>query len=673
MKQTSERIPRRLTACFLAALLLTAPQLAGCSRGELSELVDHFKEEYAPRGSSAGTAVDVPPPQFSHSEAEPEPAETEAETEAPAPEPDRAENEETEGDAPGSRSLTMKSVSAANRMSLLVSRYGCVVTETQTADGLRKAYNYAADTPGGRASVEFVDMRSTPSGCFGHIRLADGTWLYAYAADYDNAASAVELSPETVTEEYDPAAPSVTNDPFGLFAGGSLRVTEQGEGETVVHCETADGALRGDFTLDASSLELIRAVVSGEDGSVSEVSYTYGGERFGADRLNAALTAYYSVDPSELTFTLDDMRAANSLSALLPAYESVGYELKWTDQSAGIRSEKASAYNSGGHRIVVVTETRTDGSSDTKYSCDGLSYPDANGYAWAVCGASDNGDSLISDLIPDGAVSSVTESGGSVILTVRFMRGSSPAAARLIADRKTLLLSACEVDLVGDGDGRRLYTVSVKQGGEKPGEERFSGLGAARKAVYHVEWTNAPAEDFTYTVPADWIFRLMFFSDVSFWYDAAHTGYTPAGYQVPADGWDYEVWVSGAVRYEGMGNGNADLPGIVPSDLTAEALGRANTVTNLLASGVFSVTHAGPGGSDVRSFRKDGAAWVLYEKDAAGTESAQYGPVRMTRGDDGVLICSASYGDVVASPDKTAPDETLYAALTDTLSAGTLR
>jgi hypothetical protein len=675
MKHDSHRTPFRRTAVLLAALLLTGPLAAGCSLGKISEMAKEFKEEYAPNSTVSGTVVDAPPPSSTHKDDgsgdKPEgtdPAGSEdgkPETENPdKTDPAEGENSgrtEEEGEPAAAREVTLQSVTAANRMSMLVSRYGCIVTEQPTTDGPRKAYNYEADTPGGRASIEFVDMRGTPSGCFGHIRTADGTWLYISAADFENASSSV-----TLTEEDAPSGPSVSLEPFAAFSGGSLRVLERGQTEILVHCESADGGTRGDFTLSASSLELKHASYVYENGSALEITYTYGGDRFGADRITAALTDYYSVDPSSLTFTLDDMRAANSLTALLGAYGQAGYELKWetgAQESEGLRAEKASAYTSDGHRIIVRTETKDDGSASTRILCDGLLLPEANGIARVYCGVQDSGENLISGLIPDGVIGSVTESGSSVVLIVRFMRSGSPAVARLIADRQSLLLSSCEVDLVGDGASRRLYTVSFEKGGEKEAAERTAALGTGRKAVYHVEWANAPAEDYTYTIPGNWSFRLLFWSDAEFYYDSEHLGKTSAQIQVPADGMDYEIWVTGATKY-------TDGDGTPVSDAFLADLTAANRLSSLVGR-YGSVTEQN--GAEVTAFRKDGSLWVRYRKDES-EETGEYGPVRMSVGEDGWITCIASYGDIVRNPDEEYQYEQVFGDTIRALAAeGTLR
>ena len=685
MKQTWRNtadpgVKRPLSALLAAMLLCTGAASSGCSLGELSQLAGQFRENYAPPSSTGETGmVEGPPPPIVRPgdvkkdeetavetiKGPEEPAETEpAETEAP-PEPDHPA---------GTRPLTLKNAAAANEMSLLVARYGCVLTEQETVNGWRKGYHYEIDSPGGRACVEFCDMRGTPSGCFGTLLTADGVTLYAEAQDYDNPASSVSLSESA-------ASFTAFDNPFAPYLDGSMQIREKtADPETPeetaapedpdsirVHCETKDGTRRADFTLNKDTYEIRSMTEYGADGGEERtVTYTVGAERFGADRLTAALTDYYSLSPEDLTFTLEDVRRANTLSALLPAFGSAGYVLK-REESGRTVTERVSAYMSGGAQILVYTDTGVNGVTERRYLRDGISYPDAEGYAYRSADASTGVDDVISSFVPDGQIGSVTVSGSSVLFTVRTVLDGVPVLVRLIADRNTLLLDSCEADTVG-ADSHPVYSLAVSRGGEKTDEAMFEALKGERTVTYHIEWDNAPREDVSFSVPSGWAFRLSFLSDASYWYDAEHTKEAPRAYQAVVSGEDREVWVTGAVKYVSSDDGTG-LPGSAPYGVTAEGIASANLVSALVPR-YGSVTEIA--GGETLAFRKDGSLWVLYRKDGTG-ESAEVGPVRM-KAEDGWTSYTASYGDVVRNPDAAYPsDDAFSALLREAFSAGTLR
>lgn len=676
MKQTWRNtadagVRRPLSALLAAMLLCTGAASSGCSLSGLSQLAGQFREEYASPSSSGETGlVEGPPPPIVRpgegKKDEETTAETASETEAAAEtEAPETEAEPFEDLPAGTHPLTLKNAAAANEMSLLVARYGCVLTEEETVNGWRKGYHYEIDSPGGRASVEFCDMRGTPSGCFGTMLTADGVTLAASAQDFDNPAASV-----TLTESA--ASFTAFDNPFAPYLDGSMQLGEQtgeeGDGKAVkkVHCETKDGTRRADFTLDADTYE-IRSMTeySGDSGASRTVTYTSGAERFGADRLTAALTDYYSLSPEDLTFTLEDVRRANTLSALLPAFGSAGYVLKREENGRSV-TERVSAYVSGGAQILVYTDTGANGITERRYLRDGISYPDAEGYAYRSADLSPSLDGIISAYVPDGQIGSVTVSGSSVLFTVRTVTDGVPVLVRLIADRNTLLLNSCEADTVG-ADSHPVYSLTVSRGGEKTDEAVFSSLGGDRKVTYHIDWDNAPREDLSFSVPAGWAFRLSFLSDASFWYDAEHTQAAPRSYQAAADGEDREIWVTDAVKYVASNDGTG-LPGSAPNGVTAAGIASANLISALVARyGSVTETYGG----ETLAFRKDGSLWVLYRND--GTESAEVGPVRM-KAEDGWTSYTASYGDVVRNPDAAySHDEAFSSILTESLNGGVLR
>ena len=681
--------PSRISVLLAALLLAAGTASAGCSLSDITEFAGQFREEYAPPAQNGETGlVEGPPPPIVHPGDEKTEDETDApesgeETEAPTENPDDEEGgEETDPFSPGtpgavsSRPLTVKNVSAANEMSLLVARYGCVLTEEATASGTRKGYHYVIDTPGGRASVEFCDMRGTPSGCFGTVRTADGVTLNASAANYDNPASSVSLN----ESESDFTA---FDNPFAPYLDGSLRRAERpaaeepaadepgeeedGEAaedsakddgnELFVKCESKDGTRHADFILDARSYEILSFTEYSDSGAERTVTYTLGADRFGADRLTAALTDYYSLSPEDLTFTLEDVRKANALSALLPAFGSAGYVYK-TEENGKAKTEQAVAYESGGRQIVVYTDTVAGSPSERRYLRDGVRYPDKNGYAFKSADSDVSTEALISSFIPNGSVGSVTVSGSSVLFTVRSMQNGVPVMARIIVEKDTLLLRSIETDTTGT-NAHALSSLTVSRGGTKTDEAIFSSLGEERTVVYHIEWDNAPAEDASFAIPAGWAFRLSFLSGADYWYDAEHTEPAPTSYQAAADGQPREVWVTGAVKVK-----SADV-----SELSAAGLTSANAVSALVAR-YGSVTVIG--GGETVSFRKDGGAWVRYVKDASG-ESAEVGAVRM-KAEDGWTSYVASYGDIVKNPEAAyGHDDAVASLFEDALKSGTVR
>ena len=660
---------KRPVSALLAALVLSAN--AGCSLGELSELAGQFREEYAPAPSNgdSGLIEGPPPPIIKPGDEKPgEETEGGAETETDLPggetDPEPAKDPADPGESlPGTRPLTLKNAAAANEMSLLVARYGCVLTEVGTMNGWRKGYHYEIDSPGGRASVEFCDMRGTPSGCFGTLLTADGVTLYAEAQDFDNSAVSVSLSESA-------ASFTAFENPFAPYLDGSMQVPaktgEEGEADGIrVHCETKDGTRRADFTLDERSFEIRSITEYTEDGTAVETVYTMGAERFGADRLTAALTDYYSISPEDLTFTLQDVRQANSLTSLLASFGSAGYTLDREENGKPVR-ESASAYMNGGRLIEVLTVT-TGGVSERRYLRDGIRYPDANGFAFRSAEETSGGDDLISSFIPDGQVGSVTVSGSSLLFTVRSVLDGVPVLARVIVEKDSLLLRSCEVDTTGT-DSHSVYVLTASRGGEKTDEAIFSALGGERTVTYHIDWENAPSEDMTFPVSGGWAFRLSFLSDADYWYNAEHTDPAPDTWQAAADGMDREIWVSGAVKYVPSSDGSG-LPGIAPADVTPAVLTAANQVSALTARyGSVSET----GGGRTLAFQKDGGLWIRYLKDSSG-ESAEAGPVRM-KAEDGWTSYTASYGDVVKNPDaEYAHDDAIAALLSDALKKGTLR
>lgn len=669
MKQTWRNtadagMKRPLSALLAAMLLCTGAASSGCSLGGLSQWAGQFREEYAPTPSSGETGlVEGPPPPIvrpGEGKKDEETAEeTAAETEAAETEPPETEADPVEDLPAGARPLTLKNAAAANVISLLVARYGCVLTEEETVNGWRKGYHYEIDSPGGRASVEFCDMRGTPSGCFGTMLTADGVTLAASAQDFDNPAAPVTLSESA-------ASFTAFDNPFAPYLDGHMQIGEEGDGGTrQVHCETKDGTRRADFTLDADTYEIRSMTEYSDDGAARTVTYTSGAERFGADRLTAALTDYYSLSPEDLTFTLEDVRRANTLSALLPAFGSAGYVLKREENGRAV-TERVSAYESGGAQIVVYTDTGANGITERRYLRDGISYPDAEGYAYRSADLSPSVDNIISAYVPDGQIGSVTVSGSSVLFTVRTTVDGVPVLVRLIADRNTLLLDSCEADTVG-ADSHPVYSLTVSRGGEKTDEGVFSSLGDDRTVTYHIDWDNAPREDLSFSVPAGWAFRLSFLSDASCWYDAEHTQAAPRSYQAAADGENREIWVTGAVKYVTSNDGTG-LPGSAPNGVTAAGIASANLVSALVAR-YGSVTETF--GGETLAFRKDGSLWVLYKND--GAESAEVGPVRM-KAEDGWTSYTASYGDVVRNPDAAySHDDAFSAVLTESLNGGTLR
>ena len=521
MKSNKRYAARRTPAALLlAALLLTEGALTGCS--SIREYAAHFREEYAPNSGfwdGSDAEGETPPPIIRPGEdgGSDKPDEQDGQPEETEQAPSGEEHAPAEG-TPTTK-VTLKAASSANEISLLVARYGCVLTTQSTPDGVRKGYHYVVDSPGGVASVEFCDMRETPYGCFGSLLTADGTVLTASVVDYNDPSQPVRL-----TEAENPADPF--ENPFKGYAGADFRVTENGDSEITVHAETKDSERRADFVLNARSLEIVRKTEYTADGEVRETEYTLGAERFGAERLSAALTDYYAMDPEDLTFTLDDVRAANSLTSLIAAHGAASYTLK-NEEAGQAPRETVTAYETGGRRIVVTSVVSADGKTETRYYCDGVSWPDANGCAYLVCGSADSSETVFSSLIPQGVIGSVTESGDSVLFTVRYTKSGSPAMARVIVDKSTLRMRSCEAELLGD-NARTLYEVSFVYGGQKTGESQFASLGEGRRVTCHVEWVNAPAEDYVWQIPGTWTFRLMFYSDASCWYDAAHTSPAPA-------------------------------------------------------------------------------------------------------------------------------------------------
>ncbi|MBE6726869.1 MAG: hypothetical protein E7576_17030 [Ruminococcaceae bacterium] len=685
--------PSRISVLLAALLLAAGTASAGCSLSDITEFAGQFREEYAPPAQTGETGlVEGPPPPIVH----PGDAETEAETETPPdgedPEanigkPDEGEETEAEPDPfssgssgtsgqASSRALTLKNAAAANETALLVARYGCVLTEEATVNGPRKGYHYLIDTPGGRASVEFCDMRGTPSGCFGTVRTADGVTLYASAADYDNPAVPVSLSE-------DARAFTAFDNPFAPYLDGTLsRIErpkpepsqeaepgEEGQEEAeaepsettdgiLVRCESKDGTRRADFTLDARSYEIKSFTSYNEDGTVSrQVTYTLGADRFGAERITAALTDYYSLSPEELTFTLEDVRKANALSALLPVHGSAGYVFK-TEENGKAKTEEAVAYESDGRQIVVYTDTLSGSPSERRYLRDGVRYPDKNGYAFKSADNTVSTENLISSFIPAGSVGSVTVSGSSVLFTVRSMQNGVPVMSRIIVEKDSLLLRSIETDTTGT-NAHALSSLTVTRGGAKTDEAIFSSLGEERTVVYHVEWVNAPAEDLSFAIPAGWAFRLSFLSDAEYWYDADRTQPAPGSFQAAADGQSHEIWVTGAAKVT-----PADV-----SELSAAGLIGANAVSSLVAR-YGSVTMEG--GDGTVSFRKDGSSWIRYVKNGSG-ESAEIGAVRM-KAEDGWTSYVASYGDVVKNPDAAyAHDDAVTSLLENALKSGALK
>ncbi len=245
-----------------------------------------------PTEAAAGTPADAGQEIVSSVGEEPEPPETEPEE----PQPDETEAAVSLSDdnkTSSSREITMRTVTAVNKLSRLVSRNGSVKTETPTPNGLRKAYYYEIPVGGERVSVEFVDMRGTPSGCWGFLRMEDGKCLYVKIEDYDDPASPVKLT------EQDP--PVEWMDFLDSFKDGALEVREQNDQIVKVRCESASGNLSGDFALDAKTFEVLRSSVLTDNGSTSETAYSYGVQHFGEERLTAALEEYLTAaaEPDE--------------------------------------------------------------------------------------------------------------------------------------------------------------------------------------------------------------------------------------------------------------------------------------------------------------------------------------------------------------------------------------
>ena len=673
---------RRISGVLLAAALVL-PSLTSCDLvGSLGDLAESLRAEQAQYQGVEGPIDTTPPPIVRPGDGvggggkddpgdEKEPAEITPGEEDPEKLPsDPSLEEEEDAKISGPLELTLANVLSVNRIAKLVSRYGCVAAKSQTPNGERTTYYYHIDSPGGRALVRLSDMRGTPFGCFGDVWTYDGRPYYFTSANIEDAYETLELSPDTALAE-DPSARS-KEEFLALYQTGMMKTLEKGETETVVEVVSVDGVYRSELKLDAHSLEILSKTDIDAEGVRHETVFTRGADRIGADRLTARIASVYAIDPEDMPFTLDDVRRANSVASLIGQYGLVGFTEDW-----GGAVEHAVCRDLDGHRVVRVSNTDASGESTVFYQLDGISYPDSTGTAFRFCESAASPNNLLSALVPDGEIGNVTEASSSVLFTVSYQNGSRREMAKIVVEKDSLRLLSSELDAVTEAGTERLNTVTFEYGEENspvsPAEREAdakltAALADTRTATYHVKWTNAPEETFVYEIPKSWPFRLMFYSDPTYWYNEDMTDQAGGATQVHADAWNYEIWVKDAYRYDelfaksGPEDGEegadgtspaepvtVDLPGKPPADVTLDAIANANRLSVLIGryDSFAEERKDAKGGTVTEYFWREGNSTVQMLEEPGKPERGMCGVVLAEKRDDGSYITYAVYNDVV--------------------------
>ncbi len=401
--------------------------------------------------------------------------------------------------------------------------------------------------------------------------------------------------------------------------------------------------------------------------------------------------------PPEIDFTLDDIRAANTLTALLSAYRCLTVR---TESNGGV-SHAYTFWNQDGSRFgyivdtytAVLVETESGESVPAKTESGmyrGLEFavypdlcpvaelrvPDLRTEAERTAEFDRSTEDFLADILPTEQVGEIKLLAyDEVTLTVGIdemldfgEEEHVPCAYRITLDRNTLALRAEELEYgvkrLEDIGG----SVTVEYNGEKPegavsAAEDWEGT---RTVTFEVV-TQSQTGTFSVTLPGRWLLRLAANQGIYISTDPANPGGNGYGW-VGAGTGSVTVWVRDEANLpidvpedpDGPGSGglNADPEKTALPGFTLEELIEANRITNLTRKyGTVSTLQSGEFGETLTSFFRNGEEIVLYTEasnDYGGvTETVKYGSVGdvdFTLSEDGISL-SVFPGGVYVDPE----------------------
>ncbi len=402
-------------------------------------------------------------------------------------------------------------------------------------------------------------------------------------------------------------------------------------------------------------------------------------------------------EPPEIGFTLDDIRAANTLTALLSAYRCLTVR---TESGGGV-AYAYTFWNQDGSRFGYHVDTyagifeETESGETVPATSEGGLYrgleftaepqaspvadlwvPDLRTEAERAAEYDQRTEDFLVGYLPTEQVGETKLLAyDEETLTVGIdevldfgEEGSVPCANRITLDRNTLAVRAAEWEYDAEGWEDFGGSVTVEYDGEKPegavsAAEDWEGV---RTVTFEVV-TQSQTGTFSVTLPGRWLLRLTANDGIYISTDPANPGGNGQGW-VGAGTGSVTVWVRDEANLpidvpedpEGPGSGglNADPEKTALPGFTLEELIEANRITNLTRKyGTVSTLQSGEFGNTLTSFFRYGEEIVLYTEasnDYGGvTETVKYGSagdVDFTLSEDGISL-SAFPGGVYVDPE----------------------